>query len=174
MNARTQPPGPGEGKRGEDGHLGYLLRQANVAFRTRIERALADLGVTHPQFAVLTMLGAYPGLSNAELSRLSYLTPQTVNVIVANLARAGLLQKTPHAVHGRVLNLGLTKAGAAILKRCKARVSAIEYELEAGLSAAQQRAIRRWLVKVALDSSAASRPPAARSRQVGSKVGSRN
>jgi hypothetical protein len=31
-------PQPGEGKRGEQGYLGYLLRQASVAVRTRMER----------------------------------------------------------------------------------------------------------------------------------------
>ena len=54
-------PAPGEGKRGEDGYLGYLLRQAHAAVRLTMERTLADLGVTSPQFAVLTMLKAYPG-----------------------------------------------------------------------------------------------------------------
>ena len=38
-------------------------------------RALDDLGVTGPQFVVLTLVGAYPGLSNADLARLSHLTP---------------------------------------------------------------------------------------------------
>ncbi|MGL6602901.1 hypothetical protein ACSZN2_15115 [Aeromonas hydrophila] len=41
-------PAPGEGKRGEAGHLGYLLRQAAAAQRLRMERALADLPITAP------------------------------------------------------------------------------------------------------------------------------
>ena len=64
-------PAPGEGKRGEMGYLGYLLRQAAAAYRLKMERALADLDVTPPQFAVLTMLAAYPGHSNADLARVS-------------------------------------------------------------------------------------------------------
>ena len=32
-------PAPGEGKRGEDGYLGYLLRQAQGAARLSLERA---------------------------------------------------------------------------------------------------------------------------------------
>jgi hypothetical protein len=52
-------PKPGEGKRGESGHLAYLLRQAAGAVRLRFERNLADLGVTSPQFLVLTMLDSY-------------------------------------------------------------------------------------------------------------------
>ena len=50
-----------------------------------MERALADLGVTPPQFVVLTMLRAYPGLSGADLARVAMLTPQTTGVIIRNL-----------------------------------------------------------------------------------------
>ena len=57
------PPPPGQGKRGESGYLGYLLRQAQAAARLSLERALAELGATPPQFVVLTMLNAYTGLS---------------------------------------------------------------------------------------------------------------
>ena len=52
--AMMRPPPPGEGKRGEQGHLAYLLRQAQAATRLTIERALAELGVTSAQFVVLT------------------------------------------------------------------------------------------------------------------------
>lgn len=147
-------PRSGEGKRGEEGHLGYLLRQASVAFRTRMERALADLGITQPQFAVLTMVAAYPGLSNADLARLSLLTPQTVSVIVANLKRTGALASRPHAVHGRIQHLALTKAGEEVLARCKERVRTIEEELTSDLSEKEEQAIRRWLVRVAVENAA--------------------
>ena len=87
MRRKTTPaiapaiPRPGEAKRGPEGHLGYLLRQASAAFRGATDRALAQLGVTTPQFGVLTMIVAYPGLSGADLARLSFLTPQTINVM---------------------------------------------------------------------------------------------
>jgi hypothetical protein len=66
--AGVRPPPPGRDKRDEKGSLAYLLRRAQAATRLTLERALADLGVTPPQFAVLTMLGAYPGLSGADLA----------------------------------------------------------------------------------------------------------
>ena len=99
-------PQVGEGKRGENGYLGYLLRQAAGAYRHRVERALADLRVTPPQFSVLTMLAAYPGISNADLARLALLTPQTVSTIVANLERAGAIVRQPHHYHGRIQQIG--------------------------------------------------------------------
>lgn len=144
-------PRPGEGKRGEEGYLGYLLRQAAAAHRLKVERALADLRVTPPQFALLTMLAAYPGLSGADLARLALLTPQTVSVILANLERMGLVARRPHAVHGRIRQVEVTAAGRDLLARCRERVQALERRLVEDLPAAEEKAIRRWLVRLALD-----------------------
>jgi DNA-binding MarR family transcriptional regulator len=140
---------PGEGKRGEQGYLGYLLRQAAGAYRHRMERALEDLEVTPPQFAVMTMLKAYPDQSSADLARLALLTPQTVSVIVANLERAGSIVRRPHSVHGRILTIELTESGMSLLERCRMRVLALEREVAGGLSQAEETAIRRWLVRIA-------------------------
>jgi DNA-binding MarR family transcriptional regulator len=149
--AMIRPPPPGEGKRGEQGHLGYLLRQAQAATRLTIERALAELGVTSPQFVVLTMLRAYPGLSGADLARVALLTPQTVGVIIRNLERDGAIKKTPHPIHGRVLQWTLTRRGTARLAKCRRHVQAVERRLAAGLSAKSQATVRRWLANIAAD-----------------------
>ncbi|KAB2967875.1 MarR family transcriptional regulator [Zoogloea sp.] len=146
-------PAPGEGKRGVDGYVGYLLRQAAAAYRLRMERALADLGVTPPQFSVLTMLVAYPGLSGADLARLSLLTPQTVSLIIANLERSEAIVRRPHPTHGRVRVIDVTAAGRLLLDRCKERVRATERGLLDGLPADEERVIRRWLVKIAREES---------------------
>jgi DNA-binding MarR family transcriptional regulator len=147
----VRPPPPGRGKRGEKGYLGYLLRQAQAATRLTLERALADLGVTPPQFAVLTMLKAYPGLSCADLARVALLTPQTVGVIIRNLERDGAIRKTPHPVHGRVLQWTLTRRGGTLLGKCRRHVKALERRLMAELSVNAQATIRRWLSKIATD-----------------------
>lgn len=147
---KTTVPAVGEGKRGEQGHIGYLLRQAHTAHRLRMERALADLEVTLPQFSVLTMLVAYPGASGADLARLSLLTPQTMSVIVTNLERNGAISRSPHAVHGRIQQIEVTEPGRQLLAKCRSRVKAVEEELLAGITQADQQAVRRWLVKVAV------------------------
>ena len=145
------PPPPGQGKRGEQGYLAYLLRQAHAATRLTMERTLSEVGVTSPQFVVLTMLRAYPGLSGAELARVALLTPQTVGVIIRNLQRDGAIRKTAHPVHGRVLQWTLTRRGAALLARCRRHAQALERRLMAGLSAKAQATVRRWLSKIATD-----------------------
>jgi DNA-binding MarR family transcriptional regulator len=143
-------PPPGRGKRGEAGYVGYLLRQAAAASRLTLERALAGLGATPPQFVVLTMLKAYPGLSGAELARVALLTPQTVGVIVRNLERDGAIRKTPHPVHGRVLQWTLTRRGLTLLEKCRRHAMALERRLAAGLNRRDKRAVRRWLANIAL------------------------
>ncbi|RTE88647.1 MarR family transcriptional regulator [Bradyrhizobium sp. LVM 105] len=144
-------PAPGEGKRGEQGYLGYLLRQAHAAVRLTMERALADLGVTSPQFAVLTMLKAYPGLSGADVARLTFLTPQTVGVIIRNLERDGAIAMTPHPVHGRIQQWTLTPRGATLLRACRERVIELEKRLARGLDMKTETAIRRWLTGIATE-----------------------
>ena len=142
-------PEPGEGKRGEAGYLSYLLRQAAGAVRLRLERRLADLDVTPPQFLVLTMLDAYPGASGADVARLAMLTPQTVHGIIGNLERAELISRSPHPVHGRVQVVVLTKAGRTLLAGCKERAVKADAELKAGLSPSEEAVIRRWLIGLA-------------------------
>jgi DNA-binding MarR family transcriptional regulator len=139
----------GEGKRGIEGYLGYLLRQAATAYRQRVEKALADLGMTAPQFTVLTMLHAYPGLSGADLARTALVTPQTVSVILANLERAGLITRTPHARHGRILMGALSPAGERLLALARTRVHALDPGLKDDLSALEEAVVRRWLARVA-------------------------
>ncbi len=151
----TPIPQIGEGKRGETGYIGYLLRQAHAAYRIRMERSLQDMGLTLPQFSVLTMLAAYPRASSAELARLSLLTPQTMSVIVGNLERAGAVSRRPHEEHGRIQIIEITDAGLELLARCKSAVQSAEDALLADITETDESAVRRWLVQVAKHSDAA-------------------
>ena len=150
-SAATDLDPPGSGKRGADGHIAYLLRQAQVAVRNAVEDALADFGVTLPQFSAMTMLDAYDDLSAADIARLSMLTPQTITVIVRNLERDGLISRAPDPAHGRILRLTLTKDGYAMVKKCRKRVDKVESRIVAGLKKKQERLIRAWLSEVASD-----------------------
>jgi DNA-binding MarR family transcriptional regulator len=141
-------PRSGEGKRGSEGHLGYLVRQASVAVRAAMEKVLADIEITPPQFSVLTMIVSYPGVSGADLARLTFLTPQTINVIVGNLEKAGAIKKSADAEHGRILRLNATAKGQALLKRCRARVMEVEDRLVGLAGREEERVVRRWLSAV--------------------------
>jgi len=142
-------PEPGEGKRGEQGYIAYLLRQASGAVRSAVERALEDLDVTQPQFLVMTLINAYPGSSGADIARAAMLTPQTVSLILTNLERDGRLYRTVSPTHGRVQRMALTDEGKALLARCRERTAQIEARLSSSIPSGLEPAIRRWLVDIA-------------------------
>jgi DNA-binding MarR family transcriptional regulator len=148
--AKRPAPEAGEGRRGTSGHIAYLLRQACGAARLAHDAALAEAGLTTPQFLVLNLLDAYPHASGAELARVAHLTPQTVNLIVRKLERDRLIARTSHRTHGRILCLELTSEGRARLKRCKSLADAVERRLLGLLDPQAEAKVRRWLVDVAI------------------------
>ncbi|HVS77733.1 MAG TPA: MarR family transcriptional regulator [Steroidobacteraceae bacterium] len=139
----------GEAKRGPEGYLTYLLRQANASVRLALDRALAKEGMTYPQQSALTMIRAYEAISAADLARLTMLTPQTINGIVRALETRGAIRKEPDPVNGRVLRLIITDEGRALNRRCRALAAPIEAALKTRMDASAESAIRRWLVEVA-------------------------
>jgi len=152
-------PKAGEGKRGEEGYLGYLLRQASAAVRQATEHRLADLEVTLPQFLVMTMVNAYPGSSSADVARLAMLTPPTISLIVSNLEKSGRLRRETDPAHGRVQRMALTAEGQALLARCRERTRSLDATLQASIPAGLEPDIRRWLVRLAtMDLLAADTP----------------
>lgn len=153
-------PPVGEGKRGEAGHIGYLLRQAQAAHRVRMDSVLAGTGLTLPQFSVLTMVAAYPGASSADLARLALLTPQTMTIIVGNLERAGAIGRRPHSSHGRVQVIHITDRGRDVLSLCRQLTAPTEEGLLKGLSESEEHTVRRWLVRVAREPGSTADPDA--------------
>ncbi len=143
-------PGEGEGQRGAEGHIAYLLRQAHASVRLAIDAGLAEAGLTTPQFLVLNLLNAYPGASGAELARIASLTPQTVNLIVRKLEQGRLITRSEHETHGRVLNMELTRSGAKKLEQCKHLADQTEAQILALLDDRAEETVRQWLSDVAV------------------------
>ena len=106
-------------------------------------------GVTNPQFLVMTMIHAYPGISGAEVARLTMLTPQTISLIVANLERDGRVRRAVSPDHGRIQPMELTEKGMALLAQCRERTSRFDAHLRAGLTPDQEAFLRQWLVEIA-------------------------
>ena len=128
---------------------GYRLKLAQHALRTRMDAALRTLGITAPQYAVLSAIEQQPGLSNAALARAAFVTAQSMQGIVANLERGGLLARSQDPSHGRVLNTVLTAAGRRILARAHAAVGGVEAAMLQGLSRAETAALGDLLARCA-------------------------
>jgi DNA-binding MarR family transcriptional regulator len=139
----------GAGFRGPQGRVGYLLRQANQAFRAAAQSELGPVGLTLPQYSVLSVADAEPGLSGAELAHNSMLTPQTTNEIIVLLVNAELLERRRDATDKRLRRIFVTDAGCDLLSRARPAVYRAERRMTASLSRADLTVMRRWLAECA-------------------------
>ena len=139
----------GEGYRGVDGHIGYLLGQAWHTMRNTMDVALRAHGLNMPQYAVLSVLERDPGASGADLARACGTTPQAMNGVLATLEREGLIERRPHPTHGRILQVRLTERGAERLAAATPRVRALEAVIERDIDPDELAAAKAWLVATA-------------------------
>ncbi len=113
--------------------LGYALKRAQQALRGYLDTELRATGLTTPQYSVLAGLEVSGGLSNAELARRAFVTPQTMQAIIVTLERAELIKRMAHSVNGRVLTTELTLAGRSVLRAA--------HEIVAGAEALTRNAV---------------------------------
>jgi DNA-binding MarR family transcriptional regulator len=118
---------------------GYLIKKAQAALHAHMARALHGHGLTLTQFAVLTSLADEPGLSNADLARRAFITPQSMNESLRELEQHGWITRSRHPHHGRILQIALTEAGHATLLACDTTVTAIEQQMLVDLDPDQRR-----------------------------------
>ena len=124
--ATRQPGDPGV-------RLSYVIARLDRAVRRGIEEAIEPDDLSVPQFTTLSVLARKTGLSNAQLARRAYITPQSMNEVVLQLERKGLLEREPDPAHRRILRAKLTRKGRAVLERCEAAVAEMEERILAAL-----------------------------------------
>ncbi len=110
---------------------------------------MIEEGVTLSQYTAMSVLAVRPGLSNAQLARRSFVTPQGMNQAIAVLADEGLVRRVPHASNGRVLCIELTAQGEDVLARCEAKIDTFENELLGELGERERGALNRTLARLA-------------------------
>ena len=125
--------------------LGYLLKEASGALRAAMEGVLRPLGLSVTQYSCLELLGQRPGLSGSELARGTFVTRQSMNVLLQGLERDGLVARPTEAPVGKVLPTRLTPRGRRSLEKATVAVRSVEVRMLAGLSETEQSAATRSL-----------------------------
>jgi DNA-binding MarR family transcriptional regulator len=125
--------------------LGYLLKQAQSALRAAMEEVLRPLGMTVTHYACLELLAQRPGLSNSELARSTFVTRQSMNVLLQNLEREGHVSRPAVAPVGKVLPTRLTPRGRRSLAKATVAVRSVEIRLLAGMTETEQAVAFRIL-----------------------------
>ncbi len=124
--------------------LPYMMRMVSNALSQQLERTLRPFSLNHAQFAALAQLGLeYPdGLSGAELGHRAGVTAQSMSAAIASLLDRGLVIRTPHPTHGRILEVRITAEGLELVERAQAAAKGVEDRAVAGLTPAQQAELR--------------------------------
>lgn len=129
--------------------IGYNLKITQHRLRQRLDAELGQVGITAPQNAVLLAIAGNPRISNAELARAAFVTPQTMQAILVNLERAGLIARSPHPEHGRVIMTELTAAGQQAVADGAKAADAVERQMLSRLSSDEARLLCELLKRCA-------------------------
>ena len=129
--------------------IGYNLKITQHRLRQRLDAELARFGITAAQNAVLLAVAGNPRISNAELARAAFVTPQTMQAILVNLERRGLIVRSPHPEHGRVIMTELTTAGQKAVANGAKAADAVERQMLSMLSAEEARLLCDFLKRCA-------------------------
>jgi len=125
-----------------------LVWLLSMRWRSAIDRAIAPLGLTSAQYAVvvplLGMQRADQRPSQRQLADFTGLEPLYLSRLARALERAGLVERASDPDDSRAVLLALTDRGLEVAIRASERVRALQDDLTAplgGLSSAQTRAL---------------------------------
>ena len=114
-----------------------LVWRLSMRWRSAIDRAIAPLGLTHAQYAVVAPLlgmqraGRRP--SQRQLADFTGLEPLYVSKLARALERAGLVERTGDPDDTRAVRLALTDRGRDVAIRAVEQVRGLQDELTAPL-----------------------------------------
>jgi len=125
--------------------IGYLLKETASALRASMEAVLRPLGMTVTHYSCLELLAQRPGLSNSELARGTFVTRQSMNVLLQTLERDGFVTRATEPSVGKALPTQLTDSGRRSLAQASAAIRGVEQRMLADLTEDQQTEARQIL-----------------------------
>jgi DNA-binding MarR family transcriptional regulator len=128
--------------------LGYMLKEASSVLRASMEAVLRPLGMTVTHYACLELLAQRPGLSNSDLARGTFVTRQSMNVLLQSLERDGFVTRPAEARVGKSLPASLTPSGRRSLARATVAVRSVEQHMLSGLTDRDEVDARRILSSI--------------------------
>lgn len=111
---------------------------ANTVSRAIAQRYEAEFGLTIPEWRVMALLGASPGLTATQVAEATPMDKVAVSRAVRALADAGRLRAVADGADGRRQQLSLTPAGLAVYRRIAPLALALEAQLLKDLTAAER------------------------------------
>ena len=126
--------------------ISYVVARLERAVRAAINERVRPHGLTTLQYTTLSVLERRgEPLSNAQLARRAYMTPQAMSEVIAALEEKGLIKRTAHPNHRRLFPAKLTAKGRRVLAACDAAIEEMEQEMVSELTPAELDCLRESL-----------------------------
>jgi DNA-binding MarR family transcriptional regulator len=145
MTQAARVPQPENDPRPEP-RISYVVARLERAIRQAINKRVKPYGLTTLQYTTLSVLGRRGELSNAQLARRAYMTPQSMSEVIDALEQKGLIERNPHPNHRRVYPATLTDEGRRVLRACDEAVDELEREMLGEMSPHQEQSFRNGLL----------------------------
>ena len=127
--------------------LGYLVNRMARLMAHELAERIRPAGVAIGQWAVLLVLWARDGMTQAELSRVLAIEPPTVVRTIDRMVRDGLVTRAPDPDDGRLSRIYLTERARSLRDELVPLAAAVNGEILNGLTANEARTLRRLLTK---------------------------
>jgi DNA-binding MarR family transcriptional regulator len=121
--------------------VGYALKHAQSLLHLRMEEALKPLQLTVSHYSSLYRLRLEPGISAAALARRTFVTRQSMNVMLQQLIDRDLVMRPRRADSGRALPTVLTSAGNDALDAAQKLVAQVEQRMLSGMTPNERAAL---------------------------------
>lgn len=126
--------------------ISYVVARLERAIRRAINDRVSVYDLTVLQYTTLSVLGRRGELSNAQLARRAYMSPQAMSEVIDALEKKGLIKRNQHPNHRRVYPAALTAKGKKVLAACERLVDELEAEMLADLAPADRSRLREGLI----------------------------
>ena len=125
--------------------LGYLVYRTARLMAHELAERIRPAGVAIGQWAVLLVLWARDGMTQAELSRVVAIEPSTTVRTIDRMVRDGLVTRAPDPDDGRLSRICLTERARSLRDELVPLAAAVNSEIVNGLAADEARTLRRLL-----------------------------
>lgn len=125
--------------------LFYLFKRWYSAGQSRVEEVTRTLGMTTADYSSLSLIARKGPCSSADIARTSKVTPQAATQQVAQLEAKGLVIRYEKPSNRRITLIEVSDLGRKNLASIDERITQIEQEILASMSADQQSALRALL-----------------------------
>ncbi|WP_232492033.1 MarR family winged helix-turn-helix transcriptional regulator [Novosphingobium kaempferiae] len=125
--------------------VGTVLAQVARLMRRSFDERAREIGVTRPQWQVLSVLRRHPGIKQAELAEILEVEPITAGRMIDRMQDGGMVERRADPADRRAWRLYLTARGDEMIERLQPLAEETSEAALAGIDDADKAHMMRTL-----------------------------